>query len=186
MSDVLRSEALWYLVRGSGVVALVLLTVTVALGIATANRWSAVGLPRFVTAALHRSVALLSVSFLGLHVLTSIVDTYVSIRAVDAFVPFVGSVQPVALGLGAVAFDLVVALVATSLVRGSLGLRAWRTVHWLAYLAWPVALLHGLTMGTDTAASWNVVTVAACVLVVVAAVAWRVRLAGPRSAQAPA
>jgi predicted ferric reductase len=183
MNQLLKSEALWYLIRGSGVVALLLLTGTVALGIATANRWRAPGVPRFMTAALHRSVALLSVVFLSVHVLTSILDTYVSIRVVDAFIPLVGSVHPLALGLGAVAFDLVLALVVTSLVRAKLGLRAWRVVHWLAYVAWPVALLHGLTMGTDTAAAWNVIVVATCVLAVGAAVGWRVQSARVRGAE---
>jgi len=181
MTEVLRSEALWYLVRGSGVVALVLLTATVALGIATANRWSTAGLPRFVTGALHRNVALLSVAFLGVHIVTSVLDTYVSISVVDAFVPFVGSVQPLALGLGALAFDFVLALIVTSLLRASLGLRAWRMVHWLTYLAWPVALLHGVTMGTDAAALWSIIVAATCVLVVTASVAWRVQLARPRT-----
>jgi sulfoxide reductase heme-binding subunit YedZ len=183
MNEALSSGALWYLIRGSGVVALLLLTGTVALGIATANHWGAAGVPRFVTAALHRSVALLSVVFLGIHVLTSILDTYVSIGAVDAFVPFAGSVHPLALGLGAVGFDLVLALVVTSLARARLGLRTWRVVHWLAYLAWPVALLHGLAMGTDAATAWNVTVVAACVLVVAAAVGWRVQSTRVRSAE---
>src|SRR5439155_388218 len=67
------------------------------------------------------------------------------------------------------------------LVRASLGLRAWRMVHWLAYLAWPVALLHGVTMGTDAAALWSIIVAATCVLVVTASVAWRVQLARPRT-----
>ena len=166
MSDLLRSSALWYLVRGSGIVALILLTAVVGLGVATTTRWQAPGLPRFVTATVHRSVALLAVTFLSIHVLTSIVDSYVSIRVVDAFVPFIGSVKPVALGLGAVAFDLVVALVLTSLLRARLGFKAW-----------PVALLHGLTMGRDAGASWNVIVVAACVLTVGAALVWRLQAA---------
>lgn len=177
MSDLLRSSALWYLVRGSGIVALILLTIVVALGVATTTHWQAPGLPRFVTAAVHRSVALLAVTFLSIHVLTSIVDSYVSISVVDAFVPFIGSVKPVALGLGAVAFDLVVALVLTSLLRAKLGFKAWRAVHWLAYLAWPVALLHGLTMGRDAGASWNLIVVVSCVLTVGAALAWRLQAA---------
>jgi methionine sulfoxide reductase heme-binding subunit len=180
MSDFLHSTALWYLVRGSGIVSLILLTGVVALGVATTRRWQAPGVPRFVTAAVHRSVALLAVVFLGIHVLTSVVDSYVSIRIVDALVPFVGKVHPVALGLGAVAFDFVVALVLTSLLRARLGFRAWRIVHWFAYLAWPVALAHGLLMGADAGAPWNVIVVGTCVLTVGAALAWR--LQAPKTA----
>lgn len=178
MNGILSSTALWYFIRGSGVVALLLLTGVIALGVATWTGWHTRAVPRFVTAALHRNIALLAAAFLGLHVVTSIVDSYVSIRLVDAFVPFVGTVHPVALGLGAVAFDLVLALILTSLLRARLGLRAWRFVHWFAYLAWPVALFHGLLMGTDAHSSWNVVLVGACVLAVLAAAA--ARLLSPR------
>jgi sulfoxide reductase heme-binding subunit YedZ len=184
MSSFLGSAAMWYFVRASGIVALILLTATVALGILTANRWTALQLPQFFMGAIHRNLSLLAVTFLGLHVVSSVVDTYVSIPPAAAFVPFTASVQPVALGLGAVAFDLVLALVLTSLVRVRLGLRAWRLVHWLGYLAWPVAFVHGIAMGTDRGTGWGVIVSAACLFVVSAAAYWRLLLGLAESGEA--
>src|SRR5205823_969111 len=82
------------------------------------------------------------------------------------------------LGLGAVAFDLLLALIATSLLRARIGLRAWRAVHWLAYASWPVALLHTLGTGSDARAGWLAVVSIACTAAVVLAVLWRAATAG--------
>jgi len=170
---VLAASPLWYLSRGSGVVSLLLLTAAVLLGVASVRRWSARRLPRFVVAGLHRNLTLLAVVFVCVHVLTAIADGYVSIRLVDAFVPFVSSYRPVWLGLGALAFDLVLALVASSLLRRHLGRRVWRSLHWLAYASWPIALAHGLGTGGDFGTGWMQLLTAACAGAVLVAVAWR-------------
>jgi sulfoxide reductase heme-binding subunit YedZ len=177
---------LWYCTRATGVVALVLLTATVALGVAGTARLDTTALPRLVRSGLHRNVSLLAVAFLAVHVLTAVVDPFAGIGFISVLVPFSSSYRPLWLGLGAVAFDLVLALVISSLIRARLPYRAWRTIHWLAYLCWPVALWHGLGTGTDTRLSGLLLLDAACVLVVVAAACWRVRLAprGPARAAA--
>ena len=154
---------LWYLARGTGVVSLALLTATVLLGLTSVTRWSSARWPRFVTVSLHRNISLLSVGFLVVHIGSSVLDTYTSISLTDAFVPFVGHYRPFWLGLGALAFDLVLALIVTSLVRVRLGLRVWRSVHWLAYAAWPVAVLHGLGTGTDASQRWMQLFTLTCI-----------------------
>ena len=141
------SRALWYSTRGTGIISLVLLTASVALGVSEVVRFATRGWPRFVLAALHRNVALLATAFVAAHVATALADSYAPIRIVDVVVPFIGSYRPLWLGLGAVAFDLLVALIVTSLLRERLGHRAWRAVHWAAYVCWPMALLHGLGTG---------------------------------------
>ena len=154
---------LWYLARGTGVVSLALLTMTVLLGLTSVTRWSSTRWPRFVTASLHRNVSLLSVVFLVVHIGSSVLDTYTHISLTDAFVPFVGTYRPFWLGLGALAFDLILALIVTSLIRVRLGLRLWRSVHWLAYAAWPVAVLHGLGTGTDASQRWMQLFTLTCI-----------------------
>ena len=166
------STAVWYLMRSTGVVSQVLLTAVMALGIATTNRWSPRSTPRFVTAALHRSISLVSVIFVGVHVVTSVVDPYAAVGLVAVIVPFVGAGNPLWVGLGAVSLDLVAALIVSSL-RRHLGYRAWRAIHRGAYLSWPVALAHGLGMGTDAASVWFIVVTIACIATVSTAVAWR-------------
>lgn len=168
------SRALWYLTRGSGLVALVLLTVVVVLGVLASVRWSRPTWPRFLTADLHRNVSLLVVVFVGIHVLTAVADSFAPIRWIDAVVPFGGRYRPVWVGLGAVAFDLLAALVVTSLLRLRLGHRRWRAVHWLAYACWPVAVLHGLGTGSDVRVGWTEALTWACVLAVFGAVWWRI------------
>jgi len=144
----------WYLTRATGVVSLLLLTASVVLGVVDVSRWSTVHFPRFVLDSLHRSVSLLVLTFLTLHILTAVLDSFTPIGLLDAVVPFIGSYRPFWLGLGAVAFDLLLALLLTSLMRERLGHRAWRVTHWLAYACWPIALLHGLGTGSDVRFTW--------------------------------
>ena len=144
----------WYLTRGSGVVALLLLTASIVLGIVTTIRWSTTGLPRFAVAGLHRTLTLLAIVFVAVHVVTTVVDGFAPIGWKDAFIPFLSPYRPVWLGLGAVAFDLLLALVITSLLRARIGYRVWRATHWLAYASWPVALMHSLGTGSDARVGW--------------------------------
>jgi DMSO/TMAO reductase YedYZ heme-binding membrane subunit len=164
----------WYVTRGTGVVALLLLTAGLVLGVITSTRWAAPRWPGFVVSGLHRSVTLLAVAFVAVHVLTTILDGYAPIGLRDAVVPFASSYRPVWLGLGAVAFDLLLALIVTSLLRVRLGLRTWKAVHWLAYAAWPVALVHAFGTGSDARAGWLALVAGAAAATVVAAVLLRV------------
>jgi methionine sulfoxide reductase heme-binding subunit len=163
----------WYLMRASGVVSLILLSGVVALGIATANRWRPGRLPRFVTLNLHRNVSLLAVVFVAIHVLTALIDPYAAVTVPSVVVPFVAHGRAFWVGLGTVSLDLVLALIVSSLLRRHLSQRLWRGVHWLAYVSWPVALAHGLGIGTDTGTLWLQLISAVCVLLVGTAVVWR-------------
>jgi sulfoxide reductase heme-binding subunit YedZ len=167
------TDALWYTARGSGLVLLVLLTVVVALGIGARSGRTAFNLPRFAVNLLHRNAALLSCVFLVVHVVSLLFDPYAQLRLVDLVVPFISAYRPFWLGLGTTALDLVAAIVVTSLLRRRLGARAWRAVHWLAYLCWPVALLHGLGTGTDNGTWWLWTVSLTCAAAVLAAVLWR-------------
>src|SRR5262249_20653667 len=171
--------ALWYLARGSGVVATVLLTAAVVLGIVTSVRWSSPRWPRFVVELLHRNVALLTVVFLVIHITTVVVDGFAPIGWKDAVLPFASDYRPLWLGLGAVAFDLIVALVATSLLRHRIGHRTWRVLHWFAYVCWPIAMVHGLGTGTGTKVGVVVAANVVCVVAVLAAVWWRLAVGWP-------
>jgi hypothetical protein len=144
------------------------------LGVIDVTRWSTPSWPRFVLDSLHRSVSLLVIVFLGVHILTAVLDSFAPISLLDAVLPFLGSYRPLWLGLGTVAFDLLIALAVTSLMRQRLGHRAWRITHWLAYACWPIALLHGLGTGSDVKSAWSLVLTGGCVLAVAAAVCVRV------------
>jgi len=174
MGALVPSSTLWYTARGTGFVAVVMLTVSVVLGILTTMRWSAPRWPRFVTAGLHKNISLLAVVFLAIHVATTLLDPVSPVHLLNAIVPFTGGYRPLGIGLGVVAIDLLAALVITSLLRARIGYRVWRAVHWSAYACWPVAMLHGLSSGTDAATSWARAVYIACAALVLAGVGWRV------------
>ena len=167
------SKTLWYLTRGSGAVTLVLLTVSMSLGIAGTFRWRSSVLPRFSVAALHRNLTLLAVVFLGVHVVTSVADVYAPVGFKDVFIPFTSAYRPFWLGLGALAGDLLLALIVTSLLRVRLGLGTWRWTHWFAYACWPLALFHSLGTGSDPRAGWLQALAAVSVGLVLASIAIR-------------
>jgi sulfoxide reductase heme-binding subunit YedZ len=167
------SQALWYTGRGSGLVALVLLTVVVVLGIVTRSRRGLPGLPRYAVAVVHRNAGLLAVTFLAVHVGTLTLDPEAQIRLVDLVLPFGAGYRPLWVGLGTTALDCLLAIIATSLLRARLGTRTWRAVHWLAYAAWPTALMHGLGTGTDSGRWWARTIAGTCFAAVAAALCWR-------------
>lgn len=167
---------LWYATRATGIVSLVLLTGTVALGVVGTARAASARWPRLVTAGLHQNLALTSAALVGVHIVTTVLDPFVSIGVVSAVVPFSSSYRPLWLSLGTVAFDLLVAVLVTSLLRDRLTRRSWRAVHLLVYVSWPVALWHALGTGTDTKLVWVLAIDVACVAAVGWAVWWRLSL----------
>jgi predicted ferric reductase len=174
-------SAYWYLTRSTGAVALLLLSVALALGVLDVRRWSTPRWPRFIVDSIHRNVALLALVFLVLHILTSVLDSFAPIGLIDAVVPFVGTYRPFWLGLGAVAFDLIVAVIVTSLLRARMGYASWRAIHWLTYASWPIALLHGFGTGSDASKAWLQVLSAICLLMVLGAVLARVLSGWPEN-----
>jgi sulfoxide reductase heme-binding subunit YedZ len=176
---------LWYLTRGSGVVALLLLTTAMLVGALSAGRWRSERWPRFAVATVHRNVTLVALVFIAIHVTTTIVDSYAPVGLKDALVPFTSQYRPIWLGFGALAFDLLLALAISSALRRRIGYRAWRALHWSAYAAWPLALVHGLGSGSDARYGWMALLSFGCLTVVVLAVSGRLvfsRSPGPRLA----
>jgi sulfoxide reductase heme-binding subunit YedZ len=161
--------AYWFLTRGSGIVALILLTLSVALGVANVRRVQSDRVPRFVVNAIHRNASLLAIVFLAVHIVTVLLDSYEPIQLVDVVLPFTAGYRPFWLGLGAIAFDLLIAVTVTSVLRRHIGYRAWRATHWLAYACWPIALAHGLGTGSDAGTLWMRAATGVCVAVVIAA-----------------
>jgi methionine sulfoxide reductase heme-binding subunit len=165
--SVAGSQILWFVSRGSGLALLAGFSAAVVLGVVArmgSGRWS-----RLLLGELHRTLALFCVAFLGLHVVTAITDPYATIGWAATVLPLASPYRTLAIGLGALAVDLGGAVLVTSLVRQRLGYRAWRAVHWLAYLAWPVAFWHSVTAGTDLRIWWAAVTEWSCAAAVATA-----------------
>jgi sulfoxide reductase heme-binding subunit YedZ len=182
-----NAPVVWYLDRATGIVALVLMTLTLVLGVAVQRQRRLPGLPRSGGMLLHRGVSLVSAVFLAVHVLTAVVDTYVPVGWLALVVPFTSGWRPFAVGLGTLSLDLLVAVVVTSLVRGRIPVRAWRAVHLTSYALWPLAFAHGLTAGTDLGSGWALAVALGCAAAAGAAVAvaWTARRT-PVAGRAPA
>lgn len=178
-------KSLWYLTRGSGIVALLVLTASVVLGLLSSGRWESRRWPRFVIEGLHRNISLVVLVFLAIHITTTVVDGFVPIGWLDAVVPFRAGYRAVWVGLGALALDCLLAIVITSLLRVRIGAPTWRRVHWLAYLCWPIALAHGLGTGTDTPERWMIGLDVASTLAVLSTFSWRVWVRRPTRRLAP-
>lgn len=159
---------LWYMNRGTGMVLLALLTLSTAMGVLSTVRMGNPRWPRFVTQGLHRNVSLLTLSMLAVHVATAVIDSYVDIRWYEAFLPRAGAYKGLWLWLGTLGCDLLVAISVAGLVRHRMSHRIWRGIHVLAYLAWGVAILHGVGIGTDSGTSWGMGTTVLSVGVVAA------------------
>ncbi|HEX3589391.1 MAG TPA: ferric reductase-like transmembrane domain-containing protein [Pseudonocardiaceae bacterium] len=176
----MNQPILWYASRATGLLTLVLFTGSVVLGALGGGRFANVRWPRFTLAALHRNVSLLAVVFLVVHITTATVDPYAGIGWLDAIVPFRSAYSPFWLGLGAVATDLTIAVVVTSLLRPRVNVRLWRYVHWASYALWPLAVAHGIgTTIYDFRMGWVAAIDVLCVLAVLAAVGRRIATRHP-------
>jgi sulfoxide reductase heme-binding subunit YedZ len=164
---------LWYTTRGAGAVTLILLTCVVVLGVLSTLRVQSASWPRFLTTALHRNLALMTLTFLALHIVTAVTDPFTNLGWGAALIPFSSYYRTFWLGLGVISFELLVAVVLTSLVRDWLGQRVWKAIHWLTYAAWPVGVIHGLGTGTDTWSAWMLAITAACIAAVGTAITFR-------------
>src|SRR6202034_1084970 len=120
------TTAFWYASRATGIVALLLLTAVLVLGILVNRQGRLPGLPRFAVTSLHRKLSLLSVAFIAVHVLTAVLATYCSIPPTAGVIPSASCSERFWLGLGAISFDLMLAMVVTSLLRGRLNRVLWR------------------------------------------------------------
>ena len=148
------SQGLWLVSRASGVVLLILFSSVMVLGVSTRTGAASRRWPRFAVAELHRTLSLFAVSLLGLHVATALLDPYVSIGLLSSVLPFTSHYETLAIGAGTLAVDIGGAVLVTSLLRNRLGRRAWRAVHYLAFLAWPVAFVHAITAASYDQHLW--------------------------------
>ena len=169
----------------TGLISLVLLTAVVMLGVLVNRQGRLPGLSAFAGLSLHRFTSLLAVGFLALHILTAVAEPLAGVGLAAAIIPFVAADKPFWLGLGTVSFDLMAALIVTSLLRRHIGRRCWRAVHWLAYACWPAALAHSIGSNPDMRSGRLLDLAAACIVAVLAAAGWRLGFASVRARPRP-
>ena len=180
----MTGTAFWYASRATGVISLILFSLVAILGILVNRQGRLPGLPRFAVTGLHRNLSLLTVAFLGMHIVTAIVDGYAHIPWLSTVVPFSSGYERFWIGLGTVAIDLMAAVIITSLLRD----RLTPAVHWLAYVSYPVVVIHALGASKDLRSGWLLALTMASVFAVTTAIGYRVldaMSAIPRSSRVP-
>ena len=170
---VISSPVTWYVARAGGVVAYVLVTVSVVAGVTLAGKVRVPGLPRFAVEDVHRFLGLLAGTFVTVHVVGIALDATVPFSLSQLVVPFTASFRPPWTGLGVVAMELLVALAITNRLRSRLPYRVWRTLHGGAFVIWAAATAHGLMSGTDRDQTWLLAVYAAAAVSVAGSLALR-------------
>ncbi|GAC1637620.1 MAG: hypothetical protein NVS4B2_26470 [Chloroflexota bacterium] len=145
----------WYIVRASGFVAYLLLTTGVLSGLLLSLRWRSNAWPRLLTEEMHQFLQLTGIVFLAIHVLSTLLDTFIRFQWYEVLIPFMGPYRVVWMACGIIAMYLAMALAFSIYMRRKIGYRAWRTLHYAGFAAWLLALAHGLTTGTDTRTVWG-------------------------------
>ena len=162
--NVLRLE--WLIARGAGFTAFLLLTAAVTAGLALSLRLKSPRWPAIITKDLHQHLTTLSLWMLGLHVTMLVIDAKSGVSAVAALVPLRTEYRPWATSVGIVAMYTVLAVIISTKLKSRIGHKRWRKLHYLAFVAYGTALLHGLLAGTDTGATWaSLIYIASAVLV---------------------
>lgn len=167
----------WYAARAAGVVAYVLLTAVVSLGLTMSSKRRVDGWPRFAIEGVHRFGGILVGVFIAIHVVTIAIDSYLRFSIAAILVPFVASYRPVWTALGIVAAELLLALAITNRLRDRIGYDRWRVFHYANFAVWTAATMHGLAVGTDRSTWWLVALQGAAVALVAGLTASRFRLA---------
>ena len=158
----------WYAARAGGMVAYVLLTAVVLLGLAMSGKERLDRWPRFALEEVHRFGGALVGVFVSLHILTLALDSQAHLPLGALVVPFASSYRPFWTGIGIVSAELLLALAIANAMRTRIGYRTWRRLHYLNFVVWIAATAHGIGAGTDTGVlSFTAVYVAAIASVVV-------------------
>ncbi|MGC8481784.1 MAG: ferric reductase-like transmembrane domain-containing protein [Acidimicrobiales bacterium] len=150
IATVALSQLTWYVTRSSGLVAFALITAAVVLGVLGAERFETSSRPRIHFAELHRGIALFGSALLLVHIITAVLDPFTHLGLTSLFDPFGRTYRPLYLGLGIAAFDVMLAVVITSLLRHRMSPRAWKALHLTVYPIWVAGIIHGLGTGTDS------------------------------------
>ena len=164
----------WYAARAGGMVAFGLLTIGVLLGLGLSGRARLKEWPRFAVEDVHRFVGLLTGTFIAVHVLVLLLQSYVPFSVADLVIPGKASFKPLPTALGVVAMELLLALAVTNHYRKELSYSFWRRAHYLNFAVWLFALVHGLVSGTDTGTAWGAAFYAVSGGSVAGLTAWRV------------
>jgi sulfoxide reductase heme-binding subunit YedZ len=169
------SPVAWYAARAGGVVAYLLLTTVVLLGLQMSSKRRIERWPRIAIEDVHRFAAFAAGSFVVIHVAAIAIDSYLPFSLQSLVVPFISRYRPAWIGIGIVAAELMLAVAIANRLRGRvLSYSAWRKTHYATFAVWTGATVHGIASGTDRSSVWLVALEVLCAGAVTGMTAWRV------------
>lgn len=167
----------WYAARAGGIVAYVLLSAVVIVGLSLSSKRNLPRWPRFAVEDVHRFGGLLTGTFIAIHVATIAIDAYLPFSLLSLVVPFVSTYRPLWVGTGIIATELLIAIAITNRIRAQIPHRTWRRVHYLNFAVWTGATVHAVGAGTDRRTPWLLGIEIVAVGAVAGLTAWRVLVA---------
>lgn len=154
LNTVFADHGWWLVSRASGLAALVLVTISVAIGLTMASKLARrPGMPRKL-AAIHEQTALAGLLAIAVHGITLIGDPWLHPGASGVLIPFTMDYRPVWTGLGTIAGILALLLGLSFYARRSFGTKMWRKAHRATILVYFLAIAHTLGAGTDATTVW--------------------------------
>ncbi len=144
----------WAVARAGGLTAYVLLTAAVIMGLALSLRWQSARWPRLINNEWHNYLTLLSLIFVGIHVLAVLVDPYTHFGLADILVPLASTYRPEWMAFGIVGLYLGIAIGISTWLRPVIGYQWWRRLHVLTLVLYALVTVHGIATGSDTNTWW--------------------------------
>jgi predicted ferric reductase len=150
-----QAKGFWYLSRGSAIAAFGLLWLSMASGTAITNKMARFWPGGPTAFAVHEFSSLLGIAFAVFHALILLGDHYINYSLSQVLVPFASAnYRPVWVGVGQVGLYVWIVVTFSFYVRKQIGHKTWRWIHFASYGAFLMALLHGVTSGTDSGLLW--------------------------------
>jgi cytochrome b561 len=143
------SKTPWYFTRSSGTVAYLLMAGSTVWGLLLSTK-IAKGIPAALSLAMHNTFSWLAVVLAGLHALALLFDSYYTYTLAHITIPFVGPYRPEWVGLGVIGLYLMFITSISFNFRQQIGQRRWRKLHYLTFVAFVLATVHGMMAGTDS------------------------------------
>jgi predicted ferric reductase len=176
---------IWEMIRASGLIAYVLLSVSMIVGIAVRVRALDWLMKRAWVLEGHQTLSVLALVFTGGHMVFTLMNQFLPFTVLGILVPFATGWRPVAIALGIVGFYLLAMLTLSSWLRPVIGQKTWRTIHYSGFACWVVALAHGVFSGSDTSVAWVQWMYVVSAAAVGSLIAFRVLTASRSRAQLP-
>jgi DMSO/TMAO reductase YedYZ heme-binding membrane subunit len=144
----------WYVTRATALLSYLALTGSVVYGLLLSTKILDRISHRTVSFTLHQDLASIGLALALVHAAVLMIDRSVPYSALEVVVPFAGPYRPLWVGIGQISLGLSLVVLLSFYGRKRMGQKSWRRLHYVSFLAFAGATVHGLMAGSDTQAAW--------------------------------